>query len=110
LNRPPTSWPIVATRLEKDAGQATHDDGKQLRVSALSGSGAVPSTAPARVTTSDADDAIRAAAKVAIDARDYSRARGLLDLLEAGTRGASVTPLAAVARSPNVTTPGRKTR
>ncbi len=38
-------------------------------------------TDPAEVTMADADAAIRAAAKVAIDAGDYGRARALIDLL-----------------------------
>ena len=48
----------------------------------------------------DTDAAIRMAAKVAIDAGDYRRARALIDLLE--TKPAEKTPIVALAskRSP----------
>jgi hypothetical protein len=40
-----------------------------------------------------ADEAIRVAAKVAIDAGDFTRARALIDLLDVGRRPASVAIL-----------------
>jgi hypothetical protein len=46
------------------------------------------------MTRADADAAIRAAAKIAIDAADYGRARALLDLLDARPSLAPVSTLA----------------
>ena len=40
------------------------------------------------------DEAVRLAAKLAIDAADYDRARALLDILAERPRGASVRSLA----------------
>jgi hypothetical protein len=59
---------FVADRRVNDADRATRGDAKQPEVSAS------PATA---------DEAIRTAAKLAIDAGDMKRARALLDLLDA---------------------------
>jgi hypothetical protein len=77
---PDTSAPCVVDRPFDDAKEATKDDARQRGVSA---------SAPA--TT---DDAIRSAAKVAIDAGDLNRAHALLDLLELKREPASVLTLA----------------
>jgi hypothetical protein len=83
-----TSAPSVANGRENDEGRATQDDSRQRGVSA--------STDRTRgATTGDADAAIRAAAKVAIDAGDLERARALLDLLDARPAAATVVTLAS---------------
>jgi hypothetical protein len=64
-----TYGPIVAKRRVNDADRATLDDATQREVSALK---------PMSV-----DEVIRVAAKMAIDAGDLTRARALLDLLDA---------------------------
>jgi hypothetical protein len=74
-----TSVPSVAKRRVEDADLATQDDERRREVSAL---------APM-----SADEAIRVAAKVAIDAGDFTRARALIDLLDVGRRPASVAIL-----------------
>ena len=51
---------------------------------------------PAPRTAADVEEAIRVAAKVAIDAGDYTRAKELLDLLDAPPRKSAVTELAVV--------------
>ena len=68
IESPDTSAAIVEERRGSDADWATEDDAKRREVSA--------SVAP------DVDGAIRAAAKLAIDAGDLKRARALLDLLD----------------------------
>lgn len=68
----------VADRRENGADAATEDDERRRVVSA------VPATS---------DEAIRVAAKVAIDAGEYERARALLDLLEVRAQAATVVPL-----------------
>ncbi len=73
----PTSAPIVAESSGNDAGRATSADARQPEVSA------------------SVDDAIRTTIKLAIDAGD-SRARALLDLLDAKPKPATVTPLVVV--------------
>jgi Resolvase, N terminal domain len=71
--------PSVVNRRVDDADQATQDDERRRGVSA----------SPAAT-----DDAIRLAAKVAIDAGDYEGARALLELLQARpNRSASVVKL-----------------
>jgi hypothetical protein len=72
-----TSAPIVAESSGKDADRATSDDARRREVSA------------------SVDDAIRTAAKLAIDHGD-ARARDLLDLLDVKPQPASVTPLVVV--------------
>jgi uncharacterized membrane-anchored protein len=67
-----------------DANHATQDDARQRDESA--------SMRP------DTDEAIRAAAKLAIDAGDTTRARSLLDLLDAKPRTAPVLTLATKRR------------
>jgi hypothetical protein len=69
-------------RRGNDEDQATKDDAKQPEVSASS---------------PDTDDAIRTAAKLAIDAGDTKRARALLDLLDAKPMSA---PLLVLVRKP----------
>jgi hypothetical protein len=76
-----TSAPSAADRRENVEKDTTQDDAKQREGSAS------PDTT---------DEAIRKAAKVAIDAYDYTRARALLDLRDAKPRKATVTSLAAV--------------
>lgn len=71
IESPATSGPIVANRSEQDADRAAPGDATRPQVSASA-------TEPP-----DTDTAIRAAAKVAIDAGDYCRARALLDLVDA---------------------------
>jgi hypothetical protein len=73
--------PIVAKRRENDADLATQDDAKRREVSAS--------------TPMSGDEAIRVAAKLAIDAGDLTRARALLDLLEDTRRTTPVTLLAS---------------
>ena len=63
-----TSVRSVVKRRANDADLATKDDAKRREVSAS--------------TPMSADDAIRVAAKLAIDAGDFARARALLDLLD----------------------------
>jgi hypothetical protein len=82
---PPTSASSVADRRVNDADRATEGDAKQPRVSA------------SRV---DADEAIRTAAKAAIDAGDLTRARALLQLLDAKPKPAPLLTLATVRRTP----------
>jgi hypothetical protein len=65
----------VAKRRENDADRATQDDAKRREVSAS--------------TPMSPDEAIRVAAKVAIDAGDLQRARALLDLLDVAAHAAS---------------------
>jgi hypothetical protein len=67
-----TYVPIVAKRREDDADRATKDDARRREVSAS--------------TPMSADEAIRLAAKLAIDAGDLARARALLDLLDVERR------------------------
>ena len=67
-----TSVPIVAKRREDDADRATQDDSRRREVSAS--------------TPMSPDEAIRVAAKLAIDAGDLTRARALLDLLDVERR------------------------
>jgi hypothetical protein len=81
-----TSVRNVAKHREDDADLATQDDAKRREVSA-----SMPMSA---------DEAIRVAAKIAIDAGDLARARALLDLLDVGQQPASVALL----------TPKRSTR
>jgi hypothetical protein len=64
--------PIVAKRREDDADLATKDDARRREVSAS--------------TPMSPDEAIRVAAKIAIVAGDFARARALLDLLEVERR------------------------
>jgi hypothetical protein len=86
-----TSAPDAADRSVNDADPATEADAKQREVSAS----AAPSTdAPAAPSPLDTDDAIRTAAKLAIDAGDLDRARALLDLLDAKPKTAAVLALA----------------
>jgi hypothetical protein len=80
---PATTAPSVAGRRANDAESATRGDAKQPAVSA-----STPST----------DEAIRAAAKLAIDVGDTTRARALLDLLEARPKPAPVLLLATKKR------------
>jgi hypothetical protein len=79
-----TSAPPAASSSGDDADWATKDDATRPAVSA---------------STVDTDEAIRAAAKLAIDAGDTKRARALLDLLDAKPKAAPVLTLAAVKRS-----------
>ena len=72
IEPPGPSVPIVAKGREDDADRATQVDSRQREVSAL---------APM-----SPDEAIRLAAKLAIDAGDVARARALLDLLESSGR------------------------
>ena len=69
----PTWAPSGADRRE-NAGTNTPKDDEEPR--GISASGSAP--------LASADDAIRAAAKLAIEAGDYQRARVLIDLLEKG--------------------------
>jgi hypothetical protein len=73
-----TSVLNVAGRRGNGEESATEDDETRRGVSA------VPATS---------DEAIRVAAKVAIDVGEYERARALLDLLEVRPRAATVVPL-----------------
>ena len=74
-----TSVRRVVKRREDDADRATKDDVKRREVSALK--------------PMNADEAIRVAAKLAIDAGDLTRARALLDLLDVEQRAAPVAIL-----------------
>jgi hypothetical protein len=69
----------VANSREEDADRATKDDATRREVLAS--------------TAMSADEAVRVAAKLAIDAGDLSRARALLDLLDTGRRIAPVAIL-----------------
>jgi hypothetical protein len=71
--------PIVVDRRLDDAKETTKDDERRRGVSAFG---------PA-----SADEAIRIALKVAIDAEDLPRARALLDLLDQTPRCAPVLTL-----------------
>jgi hypothetical protein len=79
IERPATYVRSVVKRGENDADLATQDDAKQRQVSAL--------------TRMSADEAIRVAAKLAIDAGELTRARALLDLLDGERRTAPVAIL-----------------
>jgi hypothetical protein len=68
---------IVAKRREDDADLATQDDERRREVSAS--------------TPMSVDEAMRVAAKLAIDAGDLTRARALLDLLEAAPLTAPIS-------------------
>jgi hypothetical protein len=81
IEPPNTYVPIVAKRRENDADRATKDDAKRREVSA-----SMPMSP---------DEAIRVAAKLAIDAGDLSRARALLDLLDVERPAALVATLPA---------------
>jgi hypothetical protein len=70
----------VVKRRENDADRATQHDAKRREVSAS--------------TSMSADEAIRVAAKLAIDAGDLTRARALLDWLDVELRRAPVALLA----------------
>jgi hypothetical protein len=83
-----TSAPEVADRGVDDAEDATQGDARPPEVSA---SAAPSRDAPSPLHT---DQAIRTAAKLAIDAGDLARARVLLDLLDARPRAAAVLMLA----------------
>ena len=74
-----TCVPIVAKRREHDVDRATQDDARRREVSAS--------------TPMSSDDAIRVAAKLAIDAGDLTRARALLDFLDVERRIARVAIL-----------------
>ena len=74
-----TCAPMVVNRPLDDAKEATKDDQRRRGVSASERHGT--------------DEAIRTAAKLAIDDGDLDRARALLDLLGVKARSASVTPL-----------------
>ena len=75
-----TYVPNVANGRENDADRATKDDAKRGEVSA----------SPPLST----DDAMRLAAKLAIDVGDFARARALLDLLEVERRTVQTTLVA----------------
>jgi hypothetical protein len=76
---PATTAPSVASGRANDEDSATKGDATPPAVSA---------------STADTDEAIRAAAKLAIDAGDTKRARALLDLLDAKPKAAPVLALA----------------
>jgi hypothetical protein len=76
IESPDTSAPIVTVSSGKEASDTTRDDADRREVSASR-------LGSDQATMADADAAIRAAAKTAIDAGDYRRARALLDLLDA---------------------------
>ncbi len=80
-----TSGSSVADRRERVAEETTQADERRRGVPALA------------ATT---DEAIRTAAKVAIDAGDVERARALIDLLDVKAPIARVVPLALSKRSP----------
>lgn len=84
LNPVETSGQSVADRRLEDADHTTQDDAKQREVSA---------SAPAA-----SDQAIRVAAKLAIDAGHLERARALLDLLAPSHCSSTLPPLALVTR------------
>jgi hypothetical protein len=75
-----TYVPIVVKRRQDDADRATQDDAKRREVSAS--------------TPMSPDEAIRVAAKLAIDAGDLARAHALLDLLDIELRREPVALLA----------------
>jgi len=81
IEPPATYVPIVAKRRVDDADRATKDDERRREVSAS--------------TPMSPDEAIRVAAKLAIDAGDLTRARALLDLLEVERPAVPVATLAA---------------
>ena len=86
IETPAPSATCVASGGGKDAEETTPGDATEPRISAsLAVSGAS--------STVDVDAAIRTAAKVAIDAGDFGRAKALLDLLS--QRMATVTPFKA---------------
>jgi hypothetical protein len=76
-----TYAPMVVNRRLDDANETPRDDQRRRKVSAFG-----------PVST---DDAIRLAAKVAIDRGDLARARALLDLLDARSRPMSVLTIAS---------------
>jgi hypothetical protein len=78
---PSTSALIAVDRHQKGASDATQGDSKQREVSAS--------------TPLNADDAIRTAAKLAIDAGDMDRAAALIGLLAAKPKPAPVLTLAS---------------
>jgi hypothetical protein len=90
IETPPTSVVCGAKCPISDDENATGSDGKPLSVSAAPGIAVLPAVSmvgqSGRETivpgAADLDEAIRTAAKVAIDVRDFSRARELLDVLE----------------------------
>jgi len=84
-------------RREDDALNTTRDDARRRVVSASSGPVVPNRERPA--TPADVDAAIRRAAKLAIDARDYRRARALLDVLEARSSHAAAGSVPAVAHT-----------
>ena len=92
IESPVTSAPIVAQSSGKDPLEATRDDAERREISA-SRFGADP------VKIEDADAAIRVAAKTAIDAHDYRRARALLDLLD--VKRSEAAPLTLVQSRPS---------
>jgi hypothetical protein len=75
-----TSVPSVADRREDDGENTAPDDAERRMVSA---------SAPR-----DTDEAIRVAAKLALDAGDLRRARALIDLLDSELRNPPVLTLA----------------
>jgi hypothetical protein len=81
----PPSAPSVVDRRGNDEDQATKDDETRREVSA--------------VDAVDTDQAIRTAAKAAIDAGDVTRARALLELLDAKPPAPLLT-LATIRRAP----------
>jgi hypothetical protein len=81
IEPPATSVPRVAERREDDADRTTQDDSKRREVSAS--------------TATSSDEAIRVAAKLAIDAGELDRARALLDLLDLERRRPPVAVVAA---------------
>ena len=76
----------VAKRRENDADRATKDDARRREVSAS--------------TPMSPDEAIRVAAKLAIDAGDLTRARALLDLLDVESRIAPIAHARSVTSMP----------
>jgi hypothetical protein len=86
--------PDVVERRENDAENVTQEDARRREVSA---------SAP-----TSTDEAVRLAAKLAIDAGDLGRARALLDLLEAKPRSAGVTPLVIVQGDAGPARPGAR--
>ena len=92
IESPVTFAPIVAQSSETAARDAARHDAERRDASASR-------VRSEPVTMEEADAAIRVAAMTAIDARDYRRARALLDLLE-GKQTESV-PLALVQSRPS---------
>ncbi len=76
IESPATSMQSVADRRENASTEATKGDEKRRQVLA---------------SVDRTDNAIRAAAKIAINEGDPDRARALLDLLDAKPRGAVLT-------------------